>query len=442
MSSKRNRQTTFRPTLANARLEERVVLSRAGTTVGGIPFSMLPNTGVAQPPAANQPFSPGETIGVLGKLRGPAATRMIQASYLRQVRAASNDLRQEVNALSTQLYRNGPPTAQQLADFNASVAGAVNATALRLSAQAALLPRGSTQLVPNIQSGLLGNGPNSLVSRLQAAALGDTSLSDRGLQNALGRQINNAFRAATRQLNQFFRTTPLTQLSVDSTTGQRIPLGQYLGNQLVSQFGNTMASFSQAVGSYARSNLFANGVTAPTSQAQSAFMSQFTQGLGTAAFQLGSGLALFNNASNGLIPQLQNSFFGTGANSFMNQFQNVPFTSAGFGAASTNAFNTGFRNFAGPLSNFFSLDATRNQSLPTGQISGIFGQQFGGFGNGFNSGFGTGFPGFGTPSNGFNPNFATGFNNQIGLSIPSFGFNIPSFANTPGLSPSGRPTTF
>ena len=44
-----------------------------------------------------------------------------------------------------------------MTDFDAEVSGAVNATALRLSSQASLLPNAAARLVPAIQNTLLGS---------------------------------------------------------------------------------------------------------------------------------------------------------------------------------------------------------------------------------------------------------------------------------------------
>jgi hypothetical protein len=61
----------------------------------------------------------------------------LRADDKRQAKAAARDLRTAIKADVAQLYANGAvPTSQQMADFDASVAGAVDARALRLSNKA------------------------------------------------------------------------------------------------------------------------------------------------------------------------------------------------------------------------------------------------------------------------------------------------------------------
>jgi len=189
-----------------------------------------------------------------------------------------------------------------------------------------------------------------------------------------------------------------------------------------------------------------------------AFQQQFSNALGTAAFQLGSVLSLFPNAQTTLGSQLQSSVFGTGINpvtgqpnnSFMNGLTGLltfdsgtaPPTFNGFNTGFQNAFTTAFQNFSTPLNTFFGVTPTTGPGgafqLPTGffqnnaTFPSVFGSQFNTplFNNGFNNGFvttGSGFPGFGTAPTGFNTAFGTGFNNFVGTLNQQFGLTQPSF---------------
>ena len=236
-----------------------------------------------------------------------------RCTYKRQAKAAARDLRTAIKAEVAQLYANGAvPTSQQMADFDASVAGAVDATALRLSTQAALLPNSGARLEPAVQNAILGSGPKSLVSRLNALAQagklsGTTAASSRALTNLL----TTTNQQTVSQLNNFFNTTPVNQLSVNAS-GQHIPLQQFLGDRLVSQVGNTLGSLSQSFPTVANAALFPNSTTGiPTQAAMNAFTTQYDNALATAAYQLGSGLALFPTSSS-VVSQIAPMLFGSG----------------------------------------------------------------------------------------------------------------------------------
>src|SRR5205814_8625045 len=115
------------------------------------------------------------------------------------------------------------------------------------------------------------------------------------------------------------------------------------------------------------------------------------QALGTAAFPLGSNLALFPNAATGVLPQLQSGLFGTGSRSLFGALQGLPTTSTGFSTAAGTAFTNGFGSLVSPLTNFFGLPSTQTFNLPTSNFTNVFGQPFTGntFFNGFNNGCGS-----------------------------------------------------
>jgi hypothetical protein len=366
------------------------------------------------------------------RINNQIAARQFHTAYATQFRAAQTGLQQALSAQVAQLYANGQPTAQQLADFNAFASGAIDATAFRLASQYALLPGSSRALVPGIQNALLSSQRNSLLSQIQALTNSSRFTgSQTALQNAINRQLNATFNTSHAQLANFFNTTNFNRLSVDQN-GQPIPLQQYLGNQVINQFSNTLGSFAQSFPNVANSVLFPNGATTATTAAQQAFANQVNQALGTAAFQLGNNLALFPNAST-LTPQLQSALFATGtnSNSLLAALQGLPTTNTGFNTAATTAFTNNFSGLISPLNSFFGLTGQPTATLPTGPFTNVFGSSFTGNNvfNGFNGGFGSGFLGFGTAPTGFNTNFGNGFFGMIGTGNTGLGFTVPGFGN-------------
>src|SRR4051812_3144910 len=115
MKSPRKNRTAFRPSVGEARLEDRLALSGTQSAVA------------AQVQAA-------------ATQAGTLTVAQLRAAALRQMRTATQDLRSLINTQIDQLFANGTPTTQQLADFNQFLNGAVDATAFRVSSQAALLP--------------------------------------------------------------------------------------------------------------------------------------------------------------------------------------------------------------------------------------------------------------------------------------------------------------
>jgi hypothetical protein len=433
MRSKRKDRNTFRPSVVEASLEDRLVLSSNPIVFNNgmsLAFRLSPAVRVAARPAQ-------VSVAQAGVQNTSTLTvRQLRRAFLQQSRAAATALRQMIKDQATQLFANGTPTPQQLADFNAMVNGAIDATAFQLSSQAALLPGSNRRLVPAIQNALLGDRRNSLLNRVQAITQSSrTTRSAAALQAALGRQLNTSLLGVNNQLNGFFATTNLNRLSVDQN-GQRIPLQQFLGGQVINQFGNTLGALSQSFPTVANSVLFPNGATTATADAQAALANQTRQALGIAAFQLGSNLALFPDAATTVGPQLQSALFGTGAgaHSLFSSLQGLPTTSTGFNTAASTAFTNGFQGLVSPLSSFFGLPSQQTFSLPTSNITGIFGPSFTGnsFFNGFNNGFGSGFIGFGQSPTGFNSNFGTGFNNLVGNAVSNFGFTLPTLGTGTG----------
>ncbi len=316
MRSNKRVKLAYRPSMIDSTLETRVVLSGSTIVAGESPavLELKPSAIYAElgltPPPAAPPISPA-LARELASHKLPV--QMVRKAFQQQVHVATQDLRTAIQSQISQLYANGnTPTAQQLTDFQASIAGALNATALRLSTQASLLPR-STNLVTKIQNSILGTGANSLSTRLTTLAesgklSGTTGVSSTALSNL----FNSATRQGVSSVNTYFQATPVNGLSVN-TSGQHIPLEQYMGSQLLNQVGNTLGMLAQAYPSVANAMLFPNGATGtPSQSAISAFNTAYNNAVGTAAFQLGSGLSLFP-LSSGVISQLVPLIYGSGS---------------------------------------------------------------------------------------------------------------------------------
>jgi hypothetical protein len=414
----RKSRNAFRPSLGDSALEDRLTLSSTAEV------QVL----IVQPTPAPAPVSPAMAIA------------RVRRGILQQIRSLAPQLRSAINDQITALHANGNPTAQQVADFNAAVQGISNAAALRLSGQAALLPGSSSRLIPRLQNALLGSGPNSLISRIQSFSGSDrTVASASALQAAVTRQVNATLRSTVSQFGNFFSTTNLNRLSV-GPNGGRVPLQQFMGNQLLSQLSNSLGQFAKSFPDVANSALFPNGtigpnglLISPSQDALNAFDLQAGNALRTAAFQLGSGQSIFSGASQ-VASQIQPILFGAGAtsNSLGSSLQNLPFGSAGFNSAVSSAFNNSFQSLGSVLSPFFGLQAQSNATLPTSGFTNLLGSNFTGssFASGFNNGFSnspsTGFIGFGQAPPSFNANFGTGFNNLVSDMNAGFGFGTGS----------------
>jgi hypothetical protein len=462
MTKRMNKRFAFHPSMVGAQLEERVVLSSTSTVVTPAP---------APPPVYSaviiHDVAPWRTV------------KQLRAAYAHQVKLATLDLRNEIASGIQQLYANGSvPASQKLTDFNASVQGALDATALRLSSQAGLLPGSGRGLVSKIQNSLLGSGSRSLSSALGSVLQSNrNTVSAARLQSALGRAITLTANQINPQFTNFFNTTNLNRLSVNSS-GQQIPIQQFMAGQVVNQLSNALGLLAQSFPNVANATLFPNSTTGtisttgsgttgnignPTQDALNAFSQQVNTALNNIGFQLANNLALFNGSSN-VISQLAPQLFGSSTSgsgtsgsgtsgsgntgsgttgsgttgstsnliSLVSALQNLPFGGTGFNSAVTSAFNSGFGNLAGTLNSFLGMQGQSNLTLPTSGLTSPFLSQFSGssFNSGFNNGFASGstpgFVGFGTSPSDFNSNFGTGFNNLVSSVTQNSGF-----VNTP-----------
>jgi hypothetical protein len=423
MSTRHKRRAGFCPSATDAKLEQRIVLSSASAVT---------------PTPAPAPFFSSVVIG--SPIHANTVAQLRHA-YTREVALTAVDLRSAVGSEIGQLFANGAaPTQQQLTDFNANVQGALDATALQLSSQASLLPGSNTRLVPGIQNALLGSDSNSLSSRLTAALQSSHyTASAARLQSVFARAFTAVPRQISSQINHFFGSTNFSQLSV-SSSGQQVPLSQFMGNQVISQMSNTLGMLAQSFPTVAASMLFPNGTTAtPTQDLIRAFNTQATNALTTAALQLGSSLSMFGGFST-VASKIQPVLFGSVTNlpSLESSLQNLSFGSTGFASAVASAFNTGFNSLLAPINSFLGM-ATQGQSnsvLPTAGLTNPFSSQFtkNSFDNGFNNGFASdtnsGFVGFGTAPSAFDTNFGAGFNNVVSTVSQGLGISPISLGTT------------
>jgi hypothetical protein len=457
--SRKNR-TAFRPTLGEIRLEERVVLNGATTAAQVAAFQ----TRAAARAQAHADLATLRQARITANQHLRAASRATRAFVQNQITALYAD--------PNNLDFRGRPTTAALANLKANIHGALDATALQLSTQASLLP-GSTNLVGGLQNSLLGAQRNSLTSRLDRLIdSGRVTRSPAAFRRMMDLTTHQTFARDLVQLNRFLVTTPFRRLSVDPTTGQRVPLSQFMANQAVNQINNTFGLLANSVGANARTALFdPAGNFNP--QGVSAFQQQYNSALGTAAFQVGNILSAFPNAQTTLGSGLQSSIFGTGTNaatgqpitSLANSLSGVlptgtgtttggtPLTLGAFNTGFQNAFTSAYQNFTTPINTFLGVTPTTgtvgNYQLPTGffqpgaTFPSLFGPQFNTstFNSGFNNGFATtgmGFPGFGTTPTGFSAGFGTGFNSFINTA--NQGFGLTTTGGTTGLLGTGLTT--
>ncbi len=345
----------FRPSLCDSCLEDRTVMS----TGGAIPATPAP----AAPP--------------VGRSFLHLQAAELKSMYRTQIKAATATLRTAVQADLNQLYANGTPTAQQISNFNSNVAGAADATALRLASQASLLPGGSTRLVPAIENALVGSSSQSLVNRLSTLTnSSQINATVQSLQKAMTKQINSVSNQAISQASRYISTTPLTRLSV-SSSGTTIPVEQYMGSQVVSQLANNLgslaANYSTLASALATSNTGTGAVN--LSQAlQSEFGSQAQLQLSTSAYQLASDLALFNGSSN-VLSQLAPAFFGsssTSLNGLISQLENIPVGSGSVNSMVESIFQNSFATLASPVSGFFRMAQSSSFAMPTTGMTSPF----------------------------------------------------------------------
>jgi hypothetical protein len=403
MTNFTKKRTAFRPSVVDSKLEDRLVLSGASAAVSVAP--------VAAPPPV-----PSSVL-----ISRPAAWKSVvqlRAAYKHQAQLETLDLRNIVGGEVEQLYASGAvPTSQQLIDLNATVQGTIDAAALQLSSQASLLPGSGGRLVPAIQNTLLGSLAGRLGSDFQSG--GDTVTGVR-LQSVMARQIMASDSTLNARFDTFFATTNVKALAVNSG-GQRIPIAQFMGTQVVSQLSNSLGSLAQSFPNVANAMLFPAGSTVTPTQAVTAlFGQQATAALATAAFQLSSSLSMFSGFSP-LVSRLQPMLVGSesGVDSLASTLENLPLGDSGLSTAVLDDVTSGFSKIIAPVDSFLGLQSQSNLTLPTTGFTSPFGSQFttssfaNGFNNGFASGTSTGFVGFGAAPTGFNSSFDTGFNSTI-----------------------------
>jgi hypothetical protein len=465
----KRRRSSFRPCAWDSTLEERIALSTlaAAASAGRVHAAAAISAAAdirAERIEARAHAEAQARADRAARRADVAETAQVRVAYNQQLRAAVTDLRNAIRSDINQAYANGPlVTSQQRADLNAMIGGAIDATALRLTAQASLLPASQTRLIPSLQTSLLG--PFGLTGRVNAAINSSRlDTSPQRLDLAITRGLMLTAQQNNGGLNAFFRTTPVAALSVD-TSGQRIPIQQFLASRLVTNFGDSLGMLAQNYPLVAQAMLGGSGSTlgsgsgsmlgsgsasgsgstgvgpiattiAPTQAQLAAFNGQFNNALGTTMFQLGSGLSVLNNAGGTNFAAQLNPFF-FGPNGLGSTLRGVQFGSSGFNSAVSGAFNNAYLNSVSTLNSSLALQPNALGTLPSTNFQNPFGTTFAGstFNNGFNNGFitgtGTGVAGFGVSPTGFNTNFGTGFNSAVSAFNGNLGF-IPSGTSTIG----------
>ena len=424
MRTHSKRSTAFRPAINDIRLEDRVVLNGGGGTAHVVPVAAAISPAVrAQQSGAQNTFTRRELLSV----------------YRQQFNAARDSLRQALSTQINQLFANGRPTGEQLANFRTLSSGAIDATALRVSSQLALLPRATDRLVAQLQNELLGNNRASLVSRINNFANSSRINQSAGrLDAAVNRVLGSFTTQAQGQFANFLTTTPI--LSIVAGCDDRCK-GSRFGSSWPSKSSASSATpspgSSQSFPNVATSALFNNGTMITDPAAQHAFGARLGSALGVINFQLANNIGVFRGLGSTLAPTLQQAFFGNGqtgtggTTGFTNLFatlSSVPTTMTDFFPGVNTAFNNLFGSVSGSLTNAFHMLPTGSPNLPTGPLSNPWGPVLQSFGNGFNNGFGTGVMGFGQVPAGQGNSFSNGFGGLVTAQNTTFGFNQPAFA--------------
>ena len=172
------------------------------------------------------------------------------------------------------------------------------------------LPDAQRRLVPSTVRALLGNSQNSLLSRVQNVVTNSSDISSLPqLETALMQNVRGAFGNVGTQAGQFLANENFNHDVLEASDGSE-SLSQFLGDRIISQFGNNLGNLALAFPTVANSVLFANGVTTASPAAVQQFNQMATSALGLAAFNLGNELQLLPGGTS-IIPALQNSIFGT-----------------------------------------------------------------------------------------------------------------------------------
>ena len=330
----------------------------------------------------------------------------IYQAYRNQLNAAAKTLNMYIDSRIAQLYANGNPGPNALAGLMDEISGAVDATTFRVSSQVALLPGTQNRVIAQIQNSQLSGNPRALVSEIQRL-VSNPRLNQQGrwLAGAIGQSISRNTQQNALRVGNYLRNAPIYALSVDPSTGQRIPVQQYMAQQVLEQFRNSMGSLSAAIQNSSNTTLFNNGVFNSDPAVQQAYAMQVNDAVSIIANQVGYNLALFPsnlhlfpNSNSNLITTLNDLFYGsqTPGNgaittnalavapqatpaiaavtpallgtypSLYNSLATVPTTSSGFGTGVYNAFNNtyGYAAGAGELLRVVALRLPATRSAP------------------------------------------------------------------------------
>ena len=379
----------------------------------------------------------------------PQQASQLRAAFSRVFRSTEFAVRTEIQAQARQLFASATPTAQQIADFEANADGTIVAGTTAIANMFALLPDSQRRLVPSTARALLANSQNSLLSRVHNIVTNSSDISSLPqFETALRQNIRGAFGNVGAQAAQFFANENFNRAVLLATDGSE-SLSQFIGDRIISQFGNNLGNLALAFPAVANSVLFANGATTASTAAVQQFNQMTTPALGLAAFTLGNELQLLPNGTS-IIPALENTIFGTTTGttgstgttgttattpaSLFAALQALPTSSTDFASAVPTAFSTAFSNLTGILSPFVGTFPSPTFTLPTTITAGVLSPNLTGstFQSGFLGGFGSGFPGFGVAPTTLNTNFGTGFNSFVSTANPTLGFITPPITVSTG----------
>ena len=315
MSNAKRKRVSFRPSVTESRLEERLVLS-SGTGVTAVAnpavVQVIPSPVYAElaltPPPAAPPVS-------AARGQGQGGAQIDHPAVAGRLREASPGGGAGPPDCDQGRYR---PALRQWRDPHGAADWPTSRPARRVPSTRR--PCGSrprrrscripARLVSAVQNEILGSGARSLASRLVSLAQsGKLSGSTAASSRALARLFNTASQQTISQINHYFNTTPVNRLSVNaagsgsrwsstsaasSSTRSATPSGPWPRASRTSPTRCCSPTAPRAL---------------PTQAAMNAFTTQYDNALATAAYQLGSGLSLFPGSSS-VVSQIQPILFG------------------------------------------------------------------------------------------------------------------------------------
>ena len=345
------------------------------------------------------------------------------------------------------------------------ISGAVDATTFRVSSQVALLPGTQNRVIAFIQNGQLGATPEPSSPRSTAIHQSQVQPA-RTMPRWSYRTIDQQeYPENTRLLDIYLRNAPIYALSVDACTGQRIPVQQYMAQQIFEQFRNSMGSLAAASRIleldpvHQRSLQYRSRCSEADAEQMNDAVATITNQVGYNLALFPSNLHLFPNSRSNLITTLNDLFYGSQTPGNGAITTNAGARAPGFsghrgrdpgsardlpeslqlpGTVPTNpavSAPTSTTHLITPtdmppaLGSYFGLSTpSTGYTLGAGPYSSMYSPNYYSFGNGFNTGYGIGYTGLGGyPTYGYN-NFGTGYNGIMTNGLSSIGYTPSVFS--------------